>query len=126
MPGTWQETAAPERQPFIQHAVNICLFTIICGIFQFCFLFQCTLDRACFRILSLIHGYGKPFSRGQVSADVKGLSKLPNHLSVILSLDKLGSPEAGARRLVAEAAELVAWCAEANISMLSVYEKTGT
>ncbi|KAJ3494753.1 hypothetical protein NLG97_g3877 [Lecanicillium saksenae] len=125
MAGTWQDIGHPERQSLFLHAVNVCLFAIIYGLFHVYFLFQCALNRAYYRMLSIVHGYGMPLPRGQVSADIKGLSKMPKHISAILSLGKIGSQAAGVRRLATETAELAAWCAEADISMLSVYEKTG-
>lgn len=59
-----------------------------------------------------------------IQKDVKGLSRLPRHLSVIVDLRAQGSKEA-VQRLMHDVAELAAWCACAGIEMLSVYEKTG-
>lgn len=59
-----------------------------------------------------------------IRKDVKGLGKLPKHLSVIVDLKAGGSKEA-VRSLMSDVAELAAWCACAGIPMLSVYEKTG-
>ena len=57
-----------------------------------------------------------------IRKDVKGLKRLPEHLSIILSLrkedDALGV-------LMDEVAELAAWSAGAGIPVISVYEKTG-
>lgn len=60
-----------------------------------------------------------------IERDVKGLSRLPKHLSVILSLEDNGRGGAELERLVSEAAEIAAWCASAGIPRLSIYEKTG-
>jgi hypothetical protein len=56
---------------------------------------------------------------------VKGLSRLPKHLSVILSLEDGGRGGAELERLVNEASEIAAWCASAGIPRLSIYERTG-
>jgi len=56
---------------------------------------------------------------------VKGLSRLPKHLSVILELEGNGRGGAELERLVNEAADISAWCASAGIPQLSIYEKTG-
>ena len=58
-----------------------------------------------------------------IRKDVKSLSRLPEHLSVILKLED-GS-RGGLEALVDEVAEIAAWCACVGIQMLSVYEKTG-
>ncbi|KAL2269953.1 hypothetical protein VTJ83DRAFT_2137 [Remersonia thermophila] len=60
-----------------------------------------------------------------IRRDVKGLRKLPKHLSVILTLDDQGRRSAGLERLMNEVADVAAWCASAGIPELSVYEKTG-
>lgn len=59
-----------------------------------------------------------------IQKDIKQLSRLPNHLSVILENDqndRLGGLDA----LIDDVAEIACWCASAGIPMLSVYEKTG-
>ncbi|KAL2133478.1 hypothetical protein VTI74DRAFT_2283 [Chaetomium olivicolor] len=60
-----------------------------------------------------------------IRRDVKGLQRLPKHLSVILTLEDHRRSGAGVERLVNEAAEIAAWCASAGIPQLSIYEKTG-
>lgn len=60
-----------------------------------------------------------------IQKDVKGLSRLPQHLSVILKLEDGGRGGTGLEALVDELAEIAAWCACVGIPMLSVYEKTG-
>lgn len=57
-----------------------------------------------------------------IRKDVKGLKRLPEHLSVILLLRKEDDALAA---LMDEVAELAAWSACAGIPTLSVYEKTG-
>ncbi|EKD16855.1 uncharacterized protein L3040_001136 [Drepanopeziza brunnea f. sp. 'multigermtubi'] len=60
-----------------------------------------------------------------IQKDVKGLGRLPTHLSVILKLEDGGRGGAGLEALVDEVAEISAWCACVGIPMLSIYEKTG-
>ena len=57
-----------------------------------------------------------------IQKDIKGLSRLPEHLSVIVSLRK---EDYALQRLMDEVAELAAWSACARIPTLSVYEKNG-
>jgi len=56
-----------------------------------------------------------------IQKDVKQLDRLPQHVSVILELDK----EGGVETLIDHVAEISCWCACAGIPMLSVYEQTG-
>lgn len=60
-----------------------------------------------------------------IQKDVKGLSRLPEHLSVVLKLEDGGRGGAGLEALVDEVAEIAAWCACVGIPMLSVYEQSG-
>ncbi|KAL4961909.1 ditrans,polycis-polyprenyl diphosphate synthase [Aspergillus stella-maris] len=58
-----------------------------------------------------------------IRKDVRGLDRLPEHLSVILSLRK---EDDALPILMDEVAELVSWSASAGIPVLSVYEKSGS
>lgn len=57
---------------------------------------------------------------------MKGLSRLPNHLSVILKLEDRAKGGAGLETLVDEISEISAWCACVGIPVLSVYEQSGS
>jgi dehydrodolichyl diphosphate syntase complex subunit NUS1 len=73
------------------------------------------------RLLALLYYHHR--TPELIQKDVKNLSRLPDHLSVILSLgDK---EDGGLDRLMEDVAELSAWCASASIPLLSVYQKTG-
>lgn len=58
-----------------------------------------------------------------IQRDLKNLSRLPEHLSVVLKYDP--SSDDGLETLLDEVAELSAWSAAAGIPLLSVYEKSG-
>lgn len=60
-----------------------------------------------------------------IRKDVKGLKRLPKHLSVILELSKQENEMSAMETLLDNVAEISAWCACVGIPMLSVYEKTG-
>ncbi|KAL8737579.1 MAG: hypothetical protein Q9181_001557 [Wetmoreana brouardii] len=60
-----------------------------------------------------------------IKQDIRGLEKIPQHLSVILDLKEEEQGYAGLEELLDDVAEISAWCAGAGIPMLSVYEKTG-
>ncbi|KAL2855539.1 Decaprenyl diphosphate synthase-like protein [Aspergillus pseudodeflectus] len=72
------------------------------------------------RILAIVYYHHR--TPELIRKDVKGLDRLPEHLSVILSLRK---EDDALPILMDEVAELVSWTASAGIPVLSVYEKTG-
>lgn len=59
-----------------------------------------------------------------IQNDVRKLNRMPQHLSVVLSLNNDGR-NGGLRELVNDLGEIAAWCAASGIGLLSVYEKTG-
>ena len=60
-----------------------------------------------------------------IKQDVRGLSRLPEHLSIILELKGEERGTAGLEALMDDLAEISTWCACVGIPMLSVYERTG-
>ncbi|TGJ85899.1 hypothetical protein E0Z10_g2849 [Xylaria hypoxylon] len=74
------------------------------------------------RLVAILkHHYNSP---EYIARDVATLKKLPEHLSIILTLENGGKGDA-LEKLVNEVSEVAAWCAAAGIPKLSVYEKTG-
>lgn len=78
--------------------------------------YQAVLDR----VLAILYYHHR--TPELVRKDVRGLTKLPEHLSVILTLRK---NDDALDIIVDEVAELLAWSSCAGIPVLSVYEKTG-
>ena len=61
-----------------------------------------------------------------IQRDVQNLTKRPQHLSVILSIDSDNDDkETVLENLLNEVGEVSAWCASAGIPELSIYERTG-
>lgn len=60
-----------------------------------------------------------------IKRDMKGLSKVPKHLSVILELQPEGGKKDRLETLVNDACEIAAWSAGAGVPVLSIYERTG-
>jgi len=60
-----------------------------------------------------------------IRRDIQGLNKLPEHLSVILSLDEERLQPSGLESLLNDVGDLAAWCASAGIPMISIYERKG-
>jgi dehydrodolichyl diphosphate syntase complex subunit NUS1 len=72
------------------------------------------------RILAILYYHHR--TPELIQKDVKGLSRLPEHLSVLLTLKR---EDEALEILMDEVAELTAWTVCAGIPILSVYEKTG-
>ncbi|KAL8647731.1 MAG: hypothetical protein Q9210_005382 [Variospora velana] len=60
-----------------------------------------------------------------IKQDIQTLTRIPQHLTVILELKEEEQGFAGLEKLLDDVAEISAWCAGARIPMLSVYERTG-
>ena len=60
-----------------------------------------------------------------IRRDVKGLSKVPKHLSVILELPPERGKKDRLEGLLNDACEIAAWSAGAGVGMLSIYERAG-
>ncbi|CAK3985025.1 Dehydrodolichyl diphosphate syntase complex subunit NUS1 [Lecanosticta acicola] len=106
-------------RPAMRHILHILLFSIIHAAFSAYVrlrqLWHAVVDRA---LAVLYYHHRTP---ELIRRDVKGLSRVPNHLSVILDMGK----KDGLETLLHDACELAAWSASAGIPMLSIYERTG-
>ena len=60
-----------------------------------------------------------------IRQDIRGLSRLPEHLSVILELKGEERGQAGLEKLMDDVAEISTWCTCVGIPTLSIYEKSG-
>lgn len=60
-----------------------------------------------------------------IRKDIQRLNKLPDHLSVLLSLEDDGLAPSGLDSLLNDVGDIAAWCASAGIPMLSIYERKG-
>lgn len=72
------------------------------------------------RILAIVYHHHR--TPELIRKDVRSLKRLPQHLSVILTLR---TEDDALAVLMDEVAELTAWCTCAGIAQLSVYEKSG-
>lgn len=116
----------PKSQPirmFLRTQIHLFIFTVMHVLFSLYIrlrqAFHITLDRI---FATLYYHHRAP---ELIRQDIRGLSKMPQHLSVILDLKEEEQGFAGLEKLLDDVAEISAWCAAAGIPMLSVYEKTG-
>jgi len=75
------------------------------------------------RVLAILYYHHR--TPDLIRKDVRNLSKLPDHLSVVLQLSPDEDRAASLETLVHEVSEVTAWCASAGIPFLSIYERTG-
>ncbi|GAB1311122.1 ditrans,polycis-polyprenyl diphosphate synthase [(2E,6E)-farnesyldiphosphate specific] [Madurella fahalii] len=106
---------------FLKRQFYVLIFTIIHAVFSL----YIRLRQAYHAVGNCIYSiyYYHHRTPELIQRDVKGLGRLPNHLSVILTLED--HKRDGTEKLIDEAANIAAWCASAGIPHLSIYEKTG-
>ncbi|KAF9889486.1 hypothetical protein FE257_007195 [Aspergillus nanangensis] len=105
---------------FLKSQVHLLVYTLIHLFFGIAVRLLQTYHAVLDRIFALVYYHHR--TPELIRKDVKNLDRLPEHLSVILSLRK---EEDALAVLMDEVAELVAWTASAGIPVLSIYEKTG-
>lgn len=105
---------------FIKSQIHQLTYTLIHIFFGIALRLIQTYHAVVDRIFAIVYHHHR--TPELIRKDVKGLKRLPEHLSIILSLrkedDALGV-------LMDEVAELAAWSAGAGIPVISVYEKSG-
>ena len=128
-PSSKSQTPTPQNrllqpiQTFLKHQLHLLVFTIMHTVFSLYIrirqIYHALLDRV-FAILYYHHRAPE-----LIRQDVKNLSRVPEHLSVLLELKGQERGTASLEVLMDEVAEIAAWCSCVGIPMLSVYEKTG-
>jgi dehydrodolichyl diphosphate syntase complex subunit NUS1 len=108
-------------RPFVKNKLHVLLYFLIQLVFGIYIRLRQVYHSIFDRILAILYYHHR--TPDLIRKDVGTLSRLPEHLSVILTLrlDEDGALET----LMDEVAELSAWCSSAGIPLLSVYEKTG-
>lgn len=107
----------------IKHQIHFFVFTIIHTLFSLYIRLRQTYHVLVDRVFAILYYHHR--ARELIQQDVRGLSRIPEHLSVILELKGEERGSTGLEGLIDEVAEISAWCACVGIPMLSVYEKTG-
>jgi len=108
---------------FLKNQLHILVFSIIHTLFSIYVRFRQAYHAILSRTLAILYYHHR--TPELIRKDIKGLSRLPRHLSIILELQEEERGEAGLEILLDEVAEISAWCACVGIPLLSVYEKTG-
>lgn len=117
-----QESSHFGIRKFIKAQCYALLYLFVHAIFSLYIRTRIAYRAVSSRLVAILkHHYNSP---EYIARDVATLKRLPNHLSIILTLENGGKGDA-LEKLVNEASEVAAWCAAAGIPKLSVYEKTG-
>lgn len=130
LPAPPQPAATPQRQMsrpirnFLKSQLHILVFTIVHILFSIYIRIRQTYHIVIDRIFAVLYYHHR--APELIKRDVKDLSRIPQHLSVILDLKGNEGGTTGLESLMDEVAEISAWCICAGIPMLSVYERTGS
>jgi dehydrodolichyl diphosphate syntase complex subunit NUS1 len=114
--------AKPIRN-LIKNQLSILLFTLIQFFFGLYVRSRIAYHGVSERILAILYYHHR--TPELIRKDVRHLSKLPQHLSVVLTLSPEDANSTGLEKLLNDVAEISAWCASAGIPALSIYERTG-
>jgi len=108
-------------RPFLRQKFHFLIYFVIQVIYGIIIRFYHGWHAVSDRIVAIMHYHHR--SPEYIQRDVKDLSRIPEHLSVILryKVEEDGALES----LMDEVAELSAWSAAAGIPTLSIYEKSG-
>jgi dehydrodolichyl diphosphate syntase complex subunit NUS1 len=107
----------------LKNQLHALLFVIVHTIFSIYIRIRKACHAVVDRIFAILYYHHR--TPELIKKDVKGLNRLPEHLSVILKFEEGGKGGAGLEALVDEVAEVATWCACVGIPKLSVYERTG-
>lgn len=112
----------PIRQ-FLKTELHILVFTVMHAVFSLYIRFRQAYHIVLDRIFAILYYHHR--APELIRQDIRGLNKVPQHLSIILETKEGEHEYAGLEKLLDDVAEISAWCAGAGIPMLSVFEKTG-
>ena len=110
-------------QTFLKQQVHLLVFILMHTLFSVYIRIRQTYHVLIDRVFAILYYHHR--APELIRQDVKNLSRIPEHLSVILELKGKERGTAGFEALVDEVAEISAWCSCVGIPTLSVYERTG-
>jgi dehydrodolichyl diphosphate syntase complex subunit NUS1 len=110
-------------RPAIRHLIHSLIFAIIHTFFSVYIRARQSYHAIVDQALAIIYYHHR--TPELIKRDVKNLSKVPKHLSVILTLPPEGGKKDRLETLVNDVCEVAAWSASAGIPYLSIYERSG-
>lgn len=118
-----QHRLSQPLRTFLKSQIHILIYMIIHTVFSLYIRLRQTYHALVDRVFALLYYHHR--APELIKQDVRGLSRIPEHISVILELKGEERGSAGLDGLLDEVAEISAWCACVGIPMLSIFEKTG-
>ena len=118
-----QNSRKKPLRTFLRLQVHIFLFYAIHIVFSIYIRIRQAINVIHDRILAILFYHHR--APELIRKDVNGLTRIPEHVSVMLDLRKEDRGSVAIENLLDDVAEISAWCACARISRLSIYEKTG-
>ncbi|KAL9054961.1 MAG: hypothetical protein Q9162_003816 [Coniocarpon cinnabarinum] len=115
----------PHLRPLLTQLVYLLAFHLIQLVFTVYIYTRWTYHNLVSYVYSILYYHHR--SPELIQRDVRNVSRLPEHLSIVVDLqsEDTSEPAEGLEKLMADVSEVAAWCACAGIKMLSVYERTG-
>ena len=121
-PSSTSSSTQPIRT-FLRIQIHALVFIIIHTIFSIYIRLRQAYHAVISRAFAILYYHHR--TPELIRKDVRGLRRLPEHLSVVLELQVEEKGGAGLEILLDELAELSAWCASVGLPILSIYERTG-
>lgn len=109
---------------FVRNRLHFLIYAVIHTLFSVYMRLRTAYHAVIDRIFAVLYYHHR--TPELIQKDVKNLSRVPEHLSVVLDFNGDGRSLSGLEGLVNDVSEISAWCAGAGIPFLSVYERTGT
>ena len=110
-------------RPAIRHLIHSLLFNIIHTFFSIYVRLRQSYHAVVDQVFAVLYYHHR--TPELIKRDVKSLSKVPKHLSVILQIPPEGGKKDRLETVLNDACEIAAWSASAGVPMLSIYERTG-
>ncbi|KAI0125883.1 Decaprenyl diphosphate synthase-like protein [Xylariales sp. AK1849] len=108
---------------FLRQQLYVLSYALIHIIFSFYIRVRIAYHAVAHRIVSVLRYHHR--TPEYIQRDVRSLPKIPQHVSVILTLEEGGKRGDAKEKMLNEVADITAWCASAGITMLTVFERTG-
>lgn len=108
---------------FMRAHLHILLYTLMHFLFSVYIRFRRAYHMVFDHIMSILYYHHR--TPELIQRDVRGLSRLPEHLSVMLEYRPEERGGGGLEALLRDVCEVAAWSACAGIPMLSIYEPSG-
>ncbi|KAI4175239.1 MAG: hypothetical protein LQ343_001775 [Gyalolechia ehrenbergii] len=123
LPQTTKPSKSQLIRTFLRTQLHVLVFAIMHAVFSLYIRFRQAYHVVLDRVFAVLYYHHR--APELIRQDIRGLNRIPQHLSVILELRDEDQGLAGLEKLLDDVAEISAWCAGVGIPMLSVYEKTG-